>query len=446
MKKIRFIFLSMLLSISLYIPCFNCYAQGDTWTDSQKTQFFAEGFYKIVTDICGLILPTGLGGQNLQADYQNYVLNNNWIQSNMSYDEWIASQISGAYINGSSGNADITFSADLQNSLKDWSKYYIDNNLGFVYGYSTNASSYLSFFTNQEEYHSFLDFISSNSDKLVIINGNPNSLILVDVPYSFVKYNYDTTLSIYNTRLYNGWSIFRQNEVQWWSMDHTIRDYVQNTVTSGGQINTNFILSYSPSQQSPSVNQSWVVNQNITQYIIYNSLDSLKGSSEGVQDYYVTDSYNNTQVSETYNTTTNNVNNSITYGDVQNYVNNYYVENNSYPTSNIVYNYINNYTPPDNGGGSGGDNGGGNSNIWDFLGTIGDVLGGLIEGVGNVLSGILAALTDVIDMFIGENGLPNVISQLISYFLPFLPEWIPTLIGFSVVLALILGIIKLIRG
>lgn len=49
-------------------------------------------------------------------------------------------------------------------------------------------------------------------------------------------------------------------------------------------------------------------------------------------------------------------------------------------------------------------------------------------------------------MFIGENGLPNVIGQLISYFLPFLPDWVPTLIGLSVVLALILGVIKLIRG
>lgn len=444
MKKIRFIFLSMLLSISLYIPCFSCYAQGDVWTNSQKTQFFAEGFYKIVTDICGLILPTGLGGQNLQADYQTYVLNNNWIQSNMSYDEWIASQISGAYINGSSGNADITFSVDLQNSLKSWAKNYIDNNLGYVYGYSVNASSYLSLFTNQDDYHAFLDFVSSHNDKLILVNNNPSSLITIDVDFNFVKYSYNSSLDAYQCSLYSGWNLFKYNQLTFWDYNSQTKQYVGSTNTNTSDMTDKFLLSAEPSQVV-NRNEKRVVTQNISQFIIYNSLSSLQGATEGVQDYYVTDSYNNSQVSQTYTTTTNNIDNSITYGDVQNYVNNYYVENNSYPTTNIVYQYITNYVPSGNGG-SGGDNGGGNSNIWDFLGTIGDVLGGLIEGVGNVLSGILATLSDVIDMFIGENGLPNVISQLISYFLPFLPDWIPTLIGFSVVLALILGIIKLIRG
>lgn len=450
LRKCKYFLLSFIFFISSFLPCMYCHAQGETWTDSEKAEFFSQGFYHIVCDVAGLIFPTGLGGADLKRDFEAYVVQGPWIQNNMSYDDWIAHEITGVYINGNSGNSDITISADLQNAIKEWGKYYIDNNLGFVYGYTFNASSLLYLYSNQDDYHAVLDLISSHSDSIIIIQIPARNSIpqyFYELPLSstigFVKSSSDDIKQTYNCDIYDGWDKLPLQSFNIYKLNTSNHTISQQSNVSGAvygklsQINNN--------TPTYNYNDYYFISQNINQYQIYNSLNALKQGSEGVQGYYVTDSYNTNEVTDSYNTTTNNINNSITYGDVQNYVNNYYVENNEYPTTNIVYQYITNYVPSDNGG-SGDDNGGGNGNIFDFLGTIGDFLGNLIEGIGNVLSGILSAITDVIDMFIGENGLPNVIGQLVNYFLPFLPDWVPTVIGLSVTLALLIGIVKLIRG
>lgn len=459
MKKIRYIFLSILLSISLYIPCFNCYAQGVSWTAEEKIRYIGNAFYKIFTDISGVLVPSGLNGSDLQRDFQAYVLNSDVIQDNMTYDEWIASEIGITYKNGSSGDADITYSATFQNTVNNFAHDYLDEYRDYYYVYSLPANCYLdsSWFYNKPkiDYDNFISFIREHDDNFLYFWGGSvsDSFYIVEYAapdYQLLKYNGGVfNANNIGTFLYKDWQLIPKSEFNLYKYTYSTHEWIETSFSNPTANNSEQILFYMYEVSNISANsEKNCIDMQSSQYQVFTTLSAMQNNSLGVQSYYVTDSYNSNwvdnSITDSYNTTTTAVNNTVSYQDVANYVNNYYVENNSYPTTNTVYNYINNYVPSDNGGGSSGSNGG--DFDWSFLGTIGDFLGGLIEGVGNVLSGILSTLTDVIDMFIGENGLPNIISQLIAYFLPFLPEWIPTLIGFSVVLALILGIIKLIRG
>lgn len=81
----------------------------------------------------------------------------------MTYDEWIASQITGAYINGSSGDADVTFSANLQNSLNSWADYYIENNTGIEYAYSFIPQDFRSTFGTESGFNYFVSLVNENN-------------------------------------------------------------------------------------------------------------------------------------------------------------------------------------------------------------------------------------------------------------------------------------------
>lgn len=456
-KKINIFLLSFIFFISSFLPCLSVYAQGNSWTVEEKVRYVGNAFYKILTDISGVLVPSGLNGRDLQRDFQAYVLNSDVIQDNMSYDEWIAQEIDISYENGSSGNSNITFSPTFQNTLNSFAHDYIESYEPFVYGYSLSCRRFRDYFPNADSYNSFVSFFNEHSDSIIFFNGasggqyfSPQTqnlfFIEIDPDVLLVK---DSNLyyGAYTTHAYNDNWVYPTSYIKW---TYNKTDYSFTSQFFDSSLPYFICLFPNETDNSSQLSNGYftncVIDSNCKQYIVYSSQEDMRDAQQGVLSYYVTDSYNtnNTNISTSYTTTTSNIDNSITYGDVQNYVNNYYVENNSYPTTNNVYNYINNYVPPSDGGG--GSGGSGSDFDWSFLGTIGEFLGGLISAVGNVLSGILSAITDIIDMFIGENGLPNVIGQLVSYFLPFLPEWILPLIGYSVLLALLLGVIRLIRG
>ena len=456
LRKCKYFLLSFVFFISSLLPCISVYAQGTSWTAEEKVRYVGNAFYKIFTDISGVLVPSGLNGSDLQRDFQAYVLNSDVIQDNMSYDEWIASEIGITYQNGDSVNADITYSSTFQNTINNFAHDWVDENLGYIYGYSYSVSSLMYLYANQDDFNAVSNFITENDDKIIVLSVErlgytPVVFYVIDYEsnMSFLKSVIDNSANRIQAISYHGWNADNYTSYDYYRLDTSTHEVKLMDIHLSGQSNMFFsmdeVTNYTFSSYSLNI-----VNKNSKQYQIYKSLDALKDGSQGVQPCYITDSFNSNwqdnSITDSYNTTTTAVNNTISYEDVANYVNNYYVENNSYPTTNTVYNYINNYVPPDNGG-NGGDNGGnGSSNIWDFLGSIGDFLGSLIEGLGNVLSGILSLLTDVIDMFIGENGLPNTISQLIAYFIPFLPEEYVQLILLSITLMVIVGIIKLIRG
>lgn len=120
-----------------------------------------------------------------------------------------------------------------------------------------------------------------------------------------------------------------------------------------------------------------------------------------------------------------------------------------------------NITPtpsPDPGTGTGSDDNTGDKDKKSVWKRIGDLLGSVFSGVGDLILGILEKLVDLI---VGDNGIltaiqgiidslitgiPNIIGSLIEYFLPFLPEELIALVSLTVVLAILLAVIRIIRG
>lgn len=442
----------ILLSMSIFYQPMTVYASGEQWTDSEKVRFFGEGFFKICTDVIGVIFPSGSDGEDLQDDFVNYVLNNDWIQNNMTYDEWIASNLSINYQSGDSGNADVSYSVDLQNAMIDWANEWIVENTGFQYVYSYNAAQFLNKFNEQNHYHEFLELVEAGDNYYIAYAPSIDEIRLIQANGAYIKNGEQNAARPNIIPTYNWNNVVNTRIYEW---DNSESTYVLDDESS--------VFGIMPTSRKnlsniPNLNYSsyYLLDLNTTQYLVYNTLDSLKAGSEGVQEYYVTDNYTTQNVSNVKTTTTNNIDNSISYNNVQNWVNNYYVQNTTYPSSNDVYNYINNYDG--SGGGSGGGGSGSddddNGFDWGFLGSIGDFLKGLLSALSSVISGILDVLTGVIDLFIGEEqpdgtrsgGIPTIIGKLVAHFLPMLPAWCTQLIGFSVLLSLILGIIKLIRG
>lgn len=449
MKKIKNLLLSVCLSISFMfgclVPSISVYAVGDSWTPAQSYTYFQNQFDDINTRLNGIIINQN----NLEQDFEDFLQeyrDNYNISSGTSSSTWIGDNINGTYQNGSSGVSDLSFSQTFRQAMRDWINAYIQTNTGFTYVWSTGSSAFLNGINNQTQFHEFLDLLNDNSDKLALAyNGAPYVWIaqqdLQLVRSSKINGTYQNVNVYYNWESAN--SLFDKYT---WNSNSQTYELTDQGVSPGNQR----CVRLSPNE-AEQTSYTPIVQLNAGQLIMYNTFDSMKAGTEGVQEYYVTDSYNSS-ISGSYNTTTNNIENTIGSNNINNYINNYYVENGKYPTSGEVNVYITNNI--NNGGGN--NNGGGddnnnndddnNNNIWDFLGSIGDFLGHLISSLGSVLSGILSLLTDVIDLFIGEDGIPNVFSQLVSYYLSFLPTEFLRLIELFVVCSLIIGVIKLIRG
>lgn len=433
-----------------FVPQISVYAVGDSWTDTQKYTYFQNNFDDINTRLNGVIINQNRLEESFEDYLSEYRENNNISGSNQDF---ISNNTNISYQNGSSGDAVIEFSQTLRQVMRDWIDAYLDSNTGFIYGYSVGTAQFSSIYPSQTDYHNFLNFVSDHDSSILI--GNLYSTgyfyqiyeITGNKPQFVLK---NTSNGIINTSVSINWSTVQYTDYVIWSYDTSTHEWISTTPSQGSAFPWRQNIYFKESIGITSLQDACVLDLNSSQYIIYKSDSAMRNGTEGIQDYYtVSDSYNSS-ISGSYNTTTNNVSNTLTNSDVNNYINNYYVQNGSYPTPNQVNVYITNNIDngSDSGGGSGGDNGGGsdNSNIWEFLDSIGEFIGHLISSLGEVLSGILSLLTDVIDLFIGEEGLPNVFSQLVSYYLGFLPEEFLRLIELFVVCVLIVGVIKLIRG
>ena len=132
---------------------------------------------------------------------------------------------------------------------------------------------------------------------------------------------------------------------------------------------------------------------------------------------------------------------------MQNFNQQYYDEHNTTANYETINNYINNYYETiNNNGGSGGSGGSGDSGggIFDWLGSVGEILGSLIKALGDIVVGLLDGITSVITSFI--DTLPTQVNNLFGTLFDWLPPEIRSLIVLSITLSLIWGIIKLIRG
>lgn len=444
-KSLLSVLLSMLFMFSSFVPSINCYAVS---ISDINTYFDVQGkFYQILNRVTDI---------STTQEHQTNILNRMY---DILEDGGYSGSRSGQGLESSGDvtintNGDVLLSVDLQNALRESVQTEIDNS-GYKYVYSFSGADWLDFFDNQDAYHSFLTVLESNSDYLCYVstenyNSRPPQYIAVldnGFEWLYDSYNVGAGTPYYQCDWFDNWetTTFTDSIIKNYQYDSSSGTYVEVNNSNRSGTGLPWFRAYNVSQglYPSGANSRIITSLNRTQVIMYMTYNDMRLGSEGLQSYYVGNDFSTSEVNTTQTLTDSMLNSSISYSDISNYVNSYYVNNQSYPTTENVYNYINNYN------GSGGDNGNGSNddnNIWDFLDGIGEFIGNLIRSLGNVLSGILSLLTDVIDMFIGENGLPNIVGQLIQYFLPFLPIEIVQLIEFSLLLAIILGVIRLIRG
>lgn len=246
--------------------------------------------------------------------------------------------------------------------------------------------------------------------------------------------------------------------------------------TPGSNGVTGIKMSLSPSSSFGTSQGTYLFTGSSQKFKVYNSVQDILYDDLGQSPYYTDNSYsNNSGVinSGTYKP--------VTYGDITNYINSFNTENGSYPSPNEINIYINNYVPdnpsnPDNpsgggdsgsgsgsfvnnnqpvfnnnpsinvnlGGGSGGTvSGNGIGGIFDFLGTIGSLLGDLIKGIGEALVGILEGITSAVQVVV--EGIPNVLAPLIGFVFEGLPEEITALMTLGITAVLLIAIVKAIR-
>lgn len=153
--------------------------------------------------------------------------------------------------------------------------------------------------------------------------------------------------------------------------------------------------------------------------------------------------------------------NTVTYNDVINYQDQYYDDHSYYPDMSQVNTWIedshdNNIN---NGGGSGNGSGdddgdGDDDSIFDWLKSLGKVLGDLIRGIGNFLSeiigGLVSAITSLLESLSGLitgtlESLTNIFSGLISFVYSGLPQEVQAVMILALSVSLLITVIELIR-
>lgn len=145
--------------------------------------------------------------------------------------------------------------------------------------------------------------------------------------------------------------------------------------------------------------------------------------------------------------------NTVTYGDITNYIDSFNNENGYPPTSpdiNIhIENKNNENNNPGGGSGSGGSGSGSgdnesDSNIFDFLSRIGEVLGSLIKNLGNVLAELIEGLSEVVSSLL--ESIPTVFNNFLGATIGWLPSELRALISLAIAAFVIVGIVKLFRN
>ena len=352
--------------------------------------------------------------------------------------EWINN---GVYVQGDqinvTGNQWLFFK-DLMQTQKTANSYTI--------GYSTNYSRLSSDYQNVKN-----AFSSYQRTRICLPNGT-GSMLLIPKQCYFVG-NLTPNSSGYYTNLrayYKGvQNIAGERVVYAWGSGASAwtQDY-SNFNVYASSVSNNYL---DPNQSFPT-NYS-VVGAEGFQYSFYVFQSASAVGDEGMPKYFVKDSYNTNMTKDSYNTTKHNVDNSLSYGDVVTYISENTV--NGVPPSPTEINiYVNEYEPPaptptptptqgpdDGEGGSGDDE---DTNIFDFLSRIGEVLGNLIKNLGNVLAELIEGIATTISSLF--ESIPTVFSDFLGGVIGWLPVELRALITLAISAMIIVGLIKLFRG
>ena len=361
--------------------------------------------------------------------------------------------------NISVSNNQININATGRQILDDYITYCL-NNAGYAYVYSYRLQDYTSQFANGTEYNALRQILVNNPYKTVVYKKSSGDLYIYDDPNAIgwvLQNNY--TKDVQARSYYLAYPNESATDVK-----HYLFSGSDFTLQSSGSIQS-AIFSKIKENNSNFSNQNLSVfsSNGYKMYKIYGTLADLQADQNGLSGYYVSNTYTDySQTTGDYIIDSSNSNN-VTIGDVQSYIDSYNTQNGVNPTPNEIQVYIDNNIPssdPNGGGGSGGngsgDNGSGdNGNIFDWLSTIGSLIGDLISGVGGFLTGILEgivnALTTIFESITSiitniTSVIPDSLNSLMTSILGWLPEeWTAVLSAFLLV-SLLVGLFKLFRG
>lgn len=405
------------------------------WTDEQKADYFKTNFTRLLARVVGVVRGSD-SADSVFNSFKNLYYTDT-IQQNMTWEQWLAQDLGWTF--DDKGEPTITLSVNCLNAMQKAVDEWIDTQ-GYIYCNSLNIRDYYSLFKDKSHFDSMLKYINSHGGVLARfyeskLHGYFDFPIL---DYNFVQTGYNSTYSLIFADLYdNNWNKFEGNSTYYVFNSETIDNWISRVsfYTSDGLISTN---------------DAFLFTDGVKKYKVFKNLDSFKAESVGTQTYYITNDYSK---GATYNTTktidNKTIQNTISYETVQNFNQQYYDEHNTTANYETINNYINNYYETiNNNGGSGGGSGGGSDDsgggIFDWLGSVGEILGSLIKALGEIVVGLLDGIASVITSFI--DTLPTQVNNLFGTLFDWLPPEIRSLIVLSITLSLIWGIIKLIRG
>lgn len=410
-----------------------------TWTDEQKADYFKTNFTRLIARFVGVIR----GADSADSVFNSFknLYYTDTIQQNMTWEQWLAQDLGWTF--DDKGEPTITLSVACQNAMQQAVDEWIDTQ-GYFYSYTFDIRQYYDRFTSKSDYDHLLD-LSKNNSYICIQHQStrPNSYTLFDDSIAFVHDSYSfNTSSFKYVYLYNSdWSQYKPT---FYRFDDT--EYAS-------EWNNWFVTQYDKVSLCPTDSSyPGIFSYGQKRIKVFKNVNSFKADSVGTQTYYITNDYSKGATYTTTQTIDNStLQNTISYETVQNYNQQYYDEHNTTANYETINNYITNYyeTINNNGGGSGDGGSGGDSDdsgsgIFDWLGSVGDILGSLIKGLGELVVGLLDGIATVITSFI--DTLPTQVNNLFGTLFDWLPPEIRSLIVLSITLSLIWGIIKLIRG
>lgn len=400
-----------------------------TWTDEQKADYFKTNFTRLIARFVGVIR----GADSADSVFNSFknLYYTDTIQQNMTWEQWLAQDLGWTF--DDKGEPTITLSVNCLNAMQQAVDDWIDTQ-GYFYGYSLPIGDFVSHYNNKESYDKIVSLLDTK--EFVGIYIPPSWHVTFDENFGAFVYNESVSSgSLYSCKLYDkNWT---EIKLSWRNNDDSISPASTDKL----------YLSSTPNLENYST-WYYVVSKKAQRFKIYRSLDSFKADSVGTQTYYITNDYSK---GATYNTTetidNSTIQNTISYETVQNFNQQYYDEHNTTANYETINNYITNYYETINnngGGGSGGGSGDSGGGIFDWLGSVGEILGSLIKGLGDIVVGLLDGIATVITSFI--DTLPTQVNNLFGTLFDWLPPEIRSLIVLSITLSLIWGIIKLIRG
>lgn len=410
-----------------------------TWTDEQKADYFKTNFTRLLARVVGVVRGSD-SADSVFNSFKNLYYTDT-IQQNMTWEQWLAQDLGWTF--DDKGEPTITLSVNCQNAMQQAVDKWIDTQ-GFFYSPTYNIKDYVSYFSSKDKYQHIVDLCDSYHYVYIYFQSSSNS---------FTEYGYFTDVNVDNFVLSDSYDKFFYSYVYSddWTLGKTTKYKLSDDSIITNDCSFRPFMPYKLSYGLPTGGFFCVFTNGYDQIKVYRNLTQLKNETIGNQSYYITNDYSK---GATYNTTktidNSTIQNTISYETVQNFNQQYYDEHNTTANYETINNYITNYyeTINNNGGSSGGGSGGGSDDsgggIFDWLGSVGEILGSLIKGLGEIVVGLLDGITTVITSFI--DTLPTQVNNLFGTLFDWLPPEIRSLIVLSITLSLIWGIIKLIRG